>query len=120
VHGAEHVARAEQASVVMFGEDIATLPVGDVLAVFADVPSTELGADVFEGAGCGLVDLVARSALAASKAEARRLVTSGGVYLNNRRINDPQARITLADAIGGQVLLLRKGQRQTHLVRIVR
>ena len=44
VHGAEQVARAEHASSVLFGEDIATLPVDDVLAVFEDVPSTELPA----------------------------------------------------------------------------
>ena len=44
VHGAEQVARAEHASSLLFGEDIATLPVDDVLAVFEDVPSTELPA----------------------------------------------------------------------------
>src|SRR3989442_256628 len=47
VHGADRVARAEQASRVLFGEDIATLGVEDVLAVFEDVPSTELDAAPF-------------------------------------------------------------------------
>ena len=32
--------------------------------------------------------------LAPSKSEARRLVQSGGVYVNNRRVSDPQARLT--------------------------
>ena len=41
-----------------------------------------------------LVDLVARVQLAPSKSEARRLVQSGGVYVNNRRMSDPQARLT--------------------------
>src|SRR5262249_3839539 len=49
VHGAEQTARAEQASTVLFSEDITTLDVNDVLAVFRDVPSTELAADVFAG-----------------------------------------------------------------------
>ena len=44
VHGADQVTRAEHASSVLFGEDIATLAVDDVLAVFEDVPSTELPA----------------------------------------------------------------------------
>ena len=44
VHGGEQVARAEHASSLLFGEDITTLPVDDVLAVFEDVPSTELPA----------------------------------------------------------------------------
>ena len=36
--------------------------------------------------GSAMVDLVARVQLAPSKSDARRLVQSGGVYLNNRRI----------------------------------
>ena len=48
----------------------------------------------FDAEGIGVVDLVARVQLAPSKAEARRLVQSGGVYVNNRRVADPQARIT--------------------------
>jgi tyrosyl-tRNA synthetase len=89
-----------------------------VLAVFEDVPSTELPAEAVAGAGIGLVDLVARVQLAASKSDARRLVQSGGVYVNNRRLSDPQARLTRDQAIGGRLLVLRKGQKQTHLVRL--
>ena len=56
--------------------------------------------------------------LAPSKSEARRLVQSGGVYVNNRRAADPQARLTREDAIGGRLFLLRTGQKQNHLVRL--
>ena len=119
VHGPDHVARAEHASGVLFGEDIATLDVDDVLAVFEDVPSTELPADALGGDGIGIVDLLARVQLAASKSDARRLVQSGGVYVNNRRAADPQARLTLEQAIGGRVILLRRGNKQQHLVKIV-
>jgi tyrosyl-tRNA synthetase len=118
VHGASHVARAERASALVFAEDVAALPLDDVLAVFGDVPSTEIAAREIEGDGVGVVDLVARVQLAASRGDARRLVQSGGIYVNNRRVGDPQARLTVADAIGGRVLLLRKGAKQTHLIRI--
>ena len=117
-HGRDQVTRAEQASSVLFGEDIATLDVEDVLAVFEDVPSTELPAASFDAEGIGMVDLVARVQLAPSKSEARRLVQSGGVYVNNRRMSDPQARLTRDQAIGGRLFVLRKGQKQTHLVRL--
>src|SRR5712671_5624012 len=69
VHGRDQVARAEHASSLLFAEDIATLAVDDVLAVFEDVPSTELPSDALPGDGIGLVDLVARVQLAPSKAE---------------------------------------------------
>jgi tyrosyl-tRNA synthetase len=118
VHGSDQVGRAGHASSLLFGEDIATLEVDDVLAVFDDVPSTELPGDALEGEGIGIVDLVARVQLAASKSDARRLVQSGGVYVNNRRVSDPQARVTRGHSIGGRLLVLRKGQKQTHLVRL--
>jgi tyrosyl-tRNA synthetase len=85
--------------------------------VFDDVPSTELTSEMF-GEGVGMVDLVARVQLASSKSEARRLVQSGGVYVNNRRISDPQTRLTRESAIGGRLFVLRKGSKQNHLVRL--
>ena len=117
VHGVEHASRAEHASTVLFGEDITTLSVEDVLAVFDDVPSTDIAAEAF-GDGLGMVDLVARVQLAPSKSEARRLVQSGGVYLNNRRALDVGSRITSAEAIHHELLLLRKGAKEQHLVRL--
>jgi tyrosyl-tRNA synthetase len=119
VHGQEQVVRAEHASSLLFAEDIATLAVDDVLAVFEDVPSTELPVSELEGAGIGVVDLVARAQLAASKSDARRLVQSGGVYVNNRRISDPQMRVGRAQAIGGRVLIVRRGTKQQHVVKLV-
>jgi tyrosyl-tRNA synthetase len=118
VHGAEQVARAEHASSLLFGEDITTLSVADVLAVFDDVPSTELSAEALGADGIAIVDLVARVQLAASKGEARRLVQSGGIYVNNRRVADPQARLTRAQAIAGELFVVRKGSKQNHVVRL--
>ena len=121
VHGEDHVARAEHASSLLFAEDITTLGADDVLAVLGDVPSTDIPSDEFNtGSGIGLVDLVARVQLAPSKSEARRIVQAGGVYVNNRRMADVSARVTAADAIGGAVILLRKGQKQQHVVRLQR
>jgi len=118
VHGGDQVARAEHASSLLFGEDIATLDVDEVLAVFDDVPSTELALAEFGADGIGLVDLVARVKLAPSKTEARRLVESGGIYVNNRRLSDVKARLTREAAIGGRLFVVRKGQKQNHLVRL--
>jgi tyrosyl-tRNA synthetase len=50
---------------------------------------------------------LAELGLAASKGEARRLVQGGGVYVDERRIADPQEEIELAP---GQ--LLRVGKRR--------
>jgi tyrosyl-tRNA synthetase len=121
VHGPEQMHRAEQASRLLFGAGISdrNVSVADVLTVFDDVPSIEMRADVFAGAGLSVVDLLAEVKLAPSKSEARRLVQAGGVYINDRRISDERARLTLDDAIDGQLFVIRKGQRQNHLVRIM-
>jgi tyrosyl-tRNA synthetase len=118
VHGEEHTRRAERASGLLFHEQITTLTADDVLAVFDDVPSTSLPATDFAGEGIGMVDLVALVRLASSKSEARRLVQSGGVYVNNRRIADLQARLTRDQAIDGRLFVLRKGAKQNHIVRL--
>jgi len=118
VHGVEQQFRAERASSLLFAEDISTLPVEDVLDVFADVPSSEVPAVEFREQGIPIVELVTRVQLVASKGEARRLVQSGGIYVNNRRISDASARVTIEEAIGGRLFVVRKGQRQNHLVRI--
>ena len=119
VHGDAQIARVEHASQMLFGEDITQLSADDVLSVFADVPATEMSAAQFGPEGLNVVDLVALARLVPSKSEARRLVQSGGVYLNNRRVADIQARIPAGSAIGGRVFVLRKGSKQNHLVKII-
>jgi len=118
VHGEEHVARAERASSVLFGDDLSSLPADDVLSVFDDVPSSTIGLDRLAGDGVALSELLATSGLAASKGEATRLIRGGGVYVNNRRVTDERARLQLGHAIEGRLFVLRKGAKQNHVVKI--
>jgi tyrosyl-tRNA synthetase len=115
VHGSHQVTRAERAAAVLFDERVTEADVDDVLMVFADAPSTELA---FPADGMSLVEMLATVKLAASRSEATRLVKSGGVYVNNVRATDERARLRVADAIGGQVILLRKGRKDQHLVKV--
>ena len=118
VHGPEQALRAEHASSVLFGEDIATLSADDVLSVFDDVPSSTVSPETLAGDGVSVVEVLAASGLAASKGEALRLIRGGGVYVNNRRIGDERARLRSADAIQGRLFVLRKGAKQNHVVKI--
>ncbi len=115
VHGSDQVARAERAAAVLFDERVTDADVSDVLAVFADAPSTEL---TLPKDGMSLVEMLATVKLAASRSEATRLVKGGGVYVNNVRATDERARLTASDAIGGQVILLRKGRKDQHVVKV--
>jgi len=46
------------------------------------------------------------------------LIQGGGVYLNNVRISDVKNTVTLNEAVEGQALILRKGQKEYRLVRL--
>ncbi|MGH9361133.1 MAG: tyrosine--tRNA ligase, partial [Thermoanaerobaculia bacterium] len=118
VHGESELERAERATRVLFGEEVAELAPREVLEVFADVPSSEVEKARLDGAGVPLVDLLVSAGLAASKGEARRALQQGGVYLNNRRVADERKAVTLDDTLGGELLVLRKGKRDYHLVRV--
>jgi tyrosyl-tRNA synthetase len=65
------------------------------------------------------VDLLVEAGVASSKGEARRLLAGGGVYLNGERIDSVDRRVHAQDAIDGEVLLLRKGRKDNHVVRLV-
>lgn len=119
VHGEDGLARAERATGVLFGSIPAPeLAAGELLDVFSDVPSSEIARDRLAGDGIGVVDLLAEAGIASSKGEARRLIEGGGMYLNGSRIEGVDQRASIGDAIDGQVLLLRKGKKQNHVVRV--
>lgn len=118
LHGETALARAERASRVLFGEAVSELNLEEFLDIFSDAPSTQMSRARFEHDGISIVDLLPLCGLATSKGDARRLLQGGGIYLNNLRVADDQLRITLAHAIEQQALVLRKGQKQYHLVKL--
>lgn len=118
VHGADELARAERASAVLFGGPLAEASVEDVLMVFADVPAVTLPRAAFEP-GIAATELAVTAGVAASKGEAARLIKQGGLSINDRKLTDERGVVTFAQAFGGQLYVIRKGRRQTHVVRIV-
>ncbi len=117
VHSPDHVVRAERAASVLFGAPLSGATVDDILMVFDDAPSISVTGASLES-GIGASDLAVKAGLAASKGEAGRLIKQGGLYVNDRRLTDERGHITLADAIGGSVIVLRKGQRERRIVKI--
>ena len=116
VHGDAQTARAERASGILFGGDITQANLDDALTVFEDAPSTELR---WPAEGLTVIQALVTTGLAPSKSEAMRLIKSGGVYVNNQRVSDERAALSRGQAIGGKLFVLRKGQRQNHLVKLM-
>lgn len=118
VHGQSGLSSAEKASQVLFGGDMSGISADEVADIFQDVPSSDLPKTELEDEGMPIVELMATAGIAKSKGEARRLLQGGGVYLNNQKV-EPTHQVTLQDSIDGQFLVIRKGRKNYHLIRIL-
>jgi tyrosyl-tRNA synthetase len=109
VHGPGETERIKAASSALFGGgDLSGLSTATLAAALREAGTAEL--DRADGLP-SVVDLLVATGLAKSKGEARRTVSEGGAYLNNQRVEDPEAVPTVADLIGGSWLVLRRGKK---------
>jgi tyrosyl-tRNA synthetase len=116
VHGAAEVAKCEEASAALFGEEIAGLSEEMLLAVTEDAPSTTVPRAELLG-GLTLIDLLERTSLVKSKKEARRTVEQGGAYVNNIRQTDDGRTFAAEVLLHDRYLVLRKGRKEVHIVK---
>jgi tyrosyl-tRNA synthetase len=115
IHGDGGRAKAVAASGALFGGDLSALGAGELKDIFADVPSTTMDRAALAD-GLGVLDLFAATGLAKSKGEARKKIAQGGVYVNNERVTDVDATIDAAGLLADELLVLRMGKKQYHLV----
>ncbi len=117
VHGADEAARAAQGSERLFSTWSPEQSAEELLEALGDVPSTSVSLTVLEEQrpiGQWLVE----TKLASSRSEATRLIRSGGVYLNNVAVTDEKKKLGPDDAWQRRLILLAKGKRQKHVLKI--
>lgn len=117
-HGADSLARAQRVTDLLFGQGGGEVHAEDLLEAFGDAPSTTLAGTDFD-AGVPLSQLVADTGLAPSRSQSRKLIDQGGVYVNEERVDEDVA-LTAKHTVEGAAVLLRKGKKTYHLVRIAR
>ena len=112
VHGPDEAARAVAASEAVFGSgDLAAVDERTLAAALADLPQAD-----FDGASA-VLDLLVATGLAQSRGDARRTVSEGGAYINNRRVTDPAYVPGDVDFLHGRWLILRRGKRNLAVVK---
>jgi tyrosyl-tRNA synthetase len=116
VHGEAAAREMVHAAEVVYHSEIKGISDETLAAVFASVPSTTIRRAELE-VGLDLPTALTRTGLAASKAEARRLLQSGGVYVNNVR-QGPEARLGPHSLASPSFIVLRTGKKNYHLVRV--
>jgi tyrosyl-tRNA synthetase len=117
VHGEAAVRDAETASQKLFGGNVASMSVIELLQVFPNVPSSTTS---YVAEGWPIVEFLSSAGVASSKSEAARLIRGGGIYVNDRRVTDEKIRLRPDEAIEGQLFVIRKGKKDNYLVRILR
>jgi tyrosyl-tRNA synthetase len=119
LHGTEGLAKAQRAAQILFGAEITSLSDAELSQIFADVPGVSLERARLD-AGLGLLDALVESGLVKSKGEARRAVTEGGVYVNNRRADGAEFVLTREQLASESTIVLRRGKKNYALVRFDR
>ena len=119
VHGNDGLAGARRATDIFFGAEIGNLSDQQLLGIFADVPSRELAKERLAGEGLNIIDALVEADLAKSKGQARRTVQQGGAYVNNRRRDQIETQLTVADLASQSVMVLRTGRKKYALLRFI-
>ena len=99
VHGEEEAKKAQEAARAIFSGGVNS----------ANMPTTQVEADSLTNDSIGLMDLMVLGGMVKSKGEARRLITQGGVSLNDEKVGDVYATVSKADLEAGAVV--RKGKK---------
>ncbi|MBR3874474.1 MAG: tyrosine--tRNA ligase [Clostridia bacterium] len=99
IHGEEEAQKAADAAQALFAGGAAS----------QNVPSFEVTADML-AENNRVTTLLASCGLCKSRGEARKMVESGAVAVNDEKVTDVDARIEAA-AIGADGLMLRKGKK---------
>ena len=106
VHGEEEAQKALDASKALFSAGGNT----------ENMPSTQLGeADLDENASIQVADLLVKTELAPSKAEAKRLIKQGGISVNDEKVTAFDAALTKEDFEKGEIIV-KKGKKVFHKV----
>jgi len=99
VHGQEEAQKAKEASRALFGGSGRS----------ENMPTFRLSPEDFTDGAVGIMDLMVKAGLCASKGEARRLVQQGGVTVNDEKVSDIGK--SFGEGEFDQEMILRKGKK---------
>jgi len=107
LHGEQETRQVIAASQALFGRGaLDELAAGTLRAALA-----EAGITAVRGELPSAVALFKEAGLVSSANEGRRTVKEGGAYVNNIRVEDPDAPVPASALLHGRFLVLRKGKR---------
>ncbi len=105
VHGKEEADKALAAAKSLFGGS----------GNDENMPSTTLDSGIFTDGEASVLDVLVAAKLAPSKGEARRLIQQGGISIDDKKVEDINAKIK-AENLSQSAMIIRKGKKVYHKI----
>ena len=102
IHGEEEATKAQNAAKALFAGG----------ADNSHMPETVLTDDDFTDGSIMLIDMMVKAGIIKSKGEGRRLITQGGVSVNDEKATDPNMSFTTDDF--SNEIIVKKGKKVFH------
>jgi tyrosyl-tRNA synthetase len=112
-HGEEACIEAKKLAAAFFGGSLRELSSNQLLELFAEAPRSFISQE--KVAETDLLTLLS-STVSKSKSEAKRLIASGGAYLDNEKIIDGSVKLTESAILDKKIITLRSGKKNYHVV----
>jgi tyrosyl-tRNA synthetase len=116
LHGADGLAQAEAATAALFSGDVSGLSRETLENVFQHAPSARITKESLASEGVAIADLLVQAEVVKSKREARELLSTNAILINGRRAGADE-RVTTEGLLYGELLLIRRGKKNWHIVR---
>jgi tyrosyl-tRNA synthetase len=109
IHSSQATADAIRVSTALFNQEYDSLTVEEVKAGFQELATITISS-------MNIVDVLVETGLASSKSEARRFVESGGITLNQQRIDSIEFTVDSSTAMQGTFSVVRRGKKQYAMI----
>lgn len=109
LHGEEEYNKALKISKDLFSGNIKDLTLDEIKDGFKDVPSFDITENMT------LIDLLVNNNIASSKREAREFISAGSISINGEKETEETKIIDSSYAIGGEVVVIRRGKKKYYL-----
>jgi tyrosyl-tRNA synthetase len=109
LHGEDEFNKAVQISNALFSGDLTGLTAEEILLGMKMVPSINLDGEV------KLIDLLVDNGICSSRREAREMLASNAISINNERMTDENEIIDKSRAIDEKVIVIRKGKKKQFI-----
>ena len=116
LHGEDVLAKILKAVEAIYSSEIVNIDAQLIQDIFRDSPSFEIAFCKLDE-GWQIINALAESGLCDSKSKARKLIESGGFYLNNEKQTNVDINLTRENLLKDRFMVFRSGKKNYMLIK---